>query len=281
MVNTLMLSTALFFGWVLNAPNNYTSQLAPEIAPPTSSLPLPPLQDTSSASKAKKTRSAVSDAQHRHTQLNQSKTARYGASGGSQQRNSQDASPMMPLAPTDSSENTQYKQIYQWLPPTAYSDPSDADTSGGRPSDLLDPTSLPTSPTRARPGMSGSYTSMRNAQIQNRRMEAARNAAAATPQLATKPFSGYRQPTSGVSPYMNLFRSNGLGTIDNYSTLVRPELEQGRMNQQFGAEIHGLENSTRVQGMTLQRLGRDTQNLQGVNANQFFMNYGDYYPGAR
>jgi hypothetical protein len=81
---------------------------------------------------------------------------------------------------------------------------------------------------------------------------------------------------------MNIFRGgSNNGTIDNYTTLVRPDLEQQRANQKFGADIHGLENSTHVQGMNIRQLNRDTQTLQGVNATQYFMNYGDYYQGAR
>ena len=80
---------------------------------------------------------------------------------------------------------------------------------------------------------------------------------------------------------MNLFRTgNNNGTIDNYTTLVRPELDQQHANQKFGADIHGLEDSTHVQGLNIRQLNRDTQTLQGVNATQYFMNYGDYYQGA-
>ena len=79
---------------------------------------------------------------------------------------------------------------------------------------------------------------------------------------------------------MNLYRTgNAGGTIDNYTTLVRPELDQRRTNQQFGSDINSLENSSRVQGFNLNQLNRDTQNLQGVKYQQFFMNYGDFYPG--
>jgi hypothetical protein len=81
---------------------------------------------------------------------------------------------------------------------------------------------------------------------------------------------------------MNLFRNgNSNGTIDNYSTLVRPQLEQRRANQQFGADINGLEANSRVQGLRIQQLNRDTNNLQGVKAQQYFMNYGDYYQNSR
>ena len=36
-----------------------------------------------------------------------------------------------------------------------------------------------------------------------------------------------------------------------------------------------------VQGLSIQRLCQETQGLQGTNSTQYFMNYGDYYPGAR
>ena len=123
---------------------------------------------------------------------------------------------------------------------------------------------------------------MQTAEQSNRRMQAARNSASITPQSASKPFSTASMPSSGMSPYMNLFRSgNGNGTIDNYTTLVKPELDQRRANQRFGSEINGLESNTRVQGMNIQQLNRNTQSLQGVNATQYFMNYGDYYQGTR
>ena len=100
--------------------------------------------------------------------------------------------------------------------------------------------------------------------------------------MTAKPYSGYAQSNTTSSPYMNLFRGGtNNGTVDNYSTLVRPDLDQKRANQKFGADIHGLENSTHVQGMSIQQLNRDTQSLQGVNATQYYMNYGDYYSGAK
>jgi hypothetical protein len=100
----------------------------------------------------------------------------------------------------------------------------------------------------------------------------------AAPAPAIKAFAGYR-PTSGVSPYMNLFRRDSLGTIDNYTTLVRPQLEQRFMNQQFDRDISGLERNNRTQMIDLQQLQRSNQTLQSVGTQQFYMNYGSYYPG--
>jgi hypothetical protein len=92
-----------------------------------------------------------------------------------------------------------------------------------------------------------------------------------------KAFSGYQTP-SGVSPWMNLYRTN-TGGVDNYTTLVRPQFQQNYMNQQTGRDIRGLEQNTRTQGAGLQQLNRDTRNLQGVATPQFYQNYGNYYPG--
>ncbi|MEN6557819.1 MAG: hypothetical protein ABFC54_06535 [Thermoguttaceae bacterium] len=93
-----------------------------------------------------------------------------------------------------------------------------------------------------------------------------------------KAFAGYRAP-SGVSPYMNLFRRDSGGTVDNYSTLVRPESDQRFLNQRFGSDIRGLQNSTRTQGINLQNLNQQNRTLQGVGTPQYYMNYGNYYPG--
>lgn len=54
---------------------------------------------------------------------------------------------------------------------------------------------------------------------------------------AGRPFANYSSPQA-VSPYMNLFRSNtSLGTAGNYYTLVRPQIEQQRVNQQLSRQI--------------------------------------------
>jgi hypothetical protein len=100
-------------------------------------------------------------------------------------------------------------------------------------------------------------------------------------QSTEKAFAGYRTP-SGTSPYMNLYR-NGTnnGTIDNYTTLVRPQLDQHILNQQYGRDIRGLQTDSRMQGSSLQQINQSRQ-LQGVSTPQFYMNYGSYYnfPGG-
>jgi hypothetical protein len=257
------------------------SMLSPMLSPPTEGgLPLPPLQNDSSSAKTQNKKTGRTEAQSRDNQRSQARSARYSGSP-SRQQSGQGLPPMMPMAPTDSSAGGQAGQSYDYLPPTAGSSGAGAD-GGGRPSGNFGPMNVPTSPTRGRPDIPQSYKSMQTAEQQNRRMDAARNSAAATPQSGAKAFAGYTQQSSGVSPYMNLFR-NGTsnGTIDNYTTLVKPQIDQRFANQQFGSDIRGLENSTRVQGLNIRQLNRQTQSLQGINASQYFMNYGDYYPGIR
>ncbi len=271
----LILSTLVIGASTLNTPGNNAL-----VVPPTSDLPLPPIQNNSTAPQAQ-TRAQKAE-QDRNAQRNQAKATRpYGYTARYQQQNAQNMPPMMPTAPTDSSVGSQVGQIYQFLPPTANAATAGS-ASGGGYSGLPGPMNVPTSPTRARPGEAQSYTSMHTAEEQNRRMAATRNAASAPAALTPKAFSGINPSSSGSSPYMNLFRTgNNNGTIDNYTTLVRPELDQQRANQKFGADIHGLENSTHVQSLNIRQLNRETQTLQGVNATQYFMNYGDYYQGAR
>jgi Tfp pilus assembly protein FimV len=278
-MNAALILSALLLGAAPMGSTGDATQMSPMFAPPTSDLPLPPIQDNTA--QQKKQTPSQKQAQQRKAERAQARGGTSGYAGRYQQTDNQNARPVMPFAPTETSSGTQIGQTYQWLPPTANASAGQAET-GGRPTGLSGPMSVPTSPTRGRPDVAQSYTSRRIAEQQNLRMQAARNAASAAAPQTPKPFSGAAQPTPGVSPYMNLFRSgNANGTIDNYTTLVRPELDQRRANQRFGADIHGLENSTHVQGLSIQQLNRETRNLQGVNATQYFMNYGDYYPGAR
>jgi hypothetical protein len=198
-------------------------------------------------------------------------------------RNSESSSQQpgnIPHAPTDNGTDTE--QPYRWLPPTAESPEGGSGSTGGRPMGFYGPSKIPYSPTHARPGQAQSNTSMRDAQLQRMRIEATSQSAMPSVQPTAKAFAGTPMNTGGVSPYMNLFRTgNSNGTIDNYSTLVRPQLEQRRTNQQFNTDINGLEANSRVQGLHIQQLNRDTHNLQGVKAQQYFMNYGDYYQNSR
>lgn len=104
--------------------------------------------------------------------------------------------------------------------------------------------------------------------------------AATAPQKA---YADYQGPSSGVSAWMNLYRSGtSNGTIDNYTTLVRPSLQQQNANQQFGNDIFGLQRNTRIQEAALRQMGTSTRSLQSVGTPQFYMNtnYGGYYPAS-
>ena len=96
-----------------------------------------------------------------------------------------------------------------------------------------------------------------------------------------KAFSTYNPFASGVSPYMNLFRPSSLGTVDNYTTLVRPALEQRDANQRYNMDIFGLERRARIQQESLQRMSTEQRTLQGVGTPQYYMNYGGYYGNGR
>jgi len=93
----------------------------------------------------------------------------------------------------------------------------------------------------------------------------------------TKPFSGYRAPPS-VSPYLNLNRRSSGDSAENYYTLVRPFIDQRNLNQQFGTELHGLENMSRIQSTALQYLNQQSQTYQ-PNVVPQYMNLQHYYPG--
>lgn len=102
-----------------------------------------------------------------------------------------------------------------------------------------------------------------------------------TPTLPAKPFANF-VPPSPVSPYMNLFRTdNAGGTIDNYSTLVKPLLQQQRMNRVTmynRSRLDALEPSLRRNERNLDRIHRRTQMLEGrlptTRTSSRFMNYG-------
>jgi hypothetical protein len=111
-------------------------------------------------------------------------------------------------------------------------------------------------------------------QAQESRLEPARPNPVARP---GKPFAGYTAPPT-TSPYMNLYR-RGAGDSDNYTTLVRPLVEQQHENRVFGGEIRGLQSATRLQTSALYKLGKQPQTQAGTTAPEYFMNYRDYYPG--
>jgi hypothetical protein len=102
------------------------------------------------------------------------------------------------------------------------------------------------------------------------------------PGAPEKPFSGARPFASGVSPYMGIFRNDTAGgTIDNYTSMVRPQLDQRSMNQQFNLDIYGLERNARLQQAAMRQMNRNVnpRAAEGVGTPQFYGNFGNYYPG--
>ena len=100
-----------------------------------------------------------------------------------------------------------------------------------------------------------------------------------------KPFSNVRSP-SPVSPYLNLFRDDG--ALSNYFSLVQPQLEQQRFNQnqvrtnqrqQQVAARQQLELQSvavRVRAQDLQEL-RPTGRRGAIPLQQRFMNFGAFF----
>lgn len=119
-------------------------------------------------------------------------------------------------------------------------------------------------------------------------MVAAAPASAQLYDTQEKPFS-YYQPESPVSPYLNLFRDDTSG-ISNYWTLVKPQLEQQRVNQQQmrlneQQRQVSIRQQQQLQSIALQYRNRDQGQVRptgtpgGLPASVRFMNYGHFYGG--
>ncbi len=93
-----------------------------------------------------------------------------------------------------------------------------------------------------------------------------------------KPFSGYSRK-SGISPYMNLFRSDNYRTgIDSYNLLVKPKLQQRQVNRQTQWDVQSLRSRSGSQGTRLRELNQQTDALQGTFGRNRFRSHFDYYP---
>jgi hypothetical protein len=181
----------------------------------------------------------------------------------------------MPMVPTEAAPGLAARGP-GLVPPTQ---PMPAEGTGGGPqaAGAYGPavSRIPMAPTYRQPslppaaGATGAYSPF--AQQEQQRM------AAWMPQKA---FANYQPPPSGSSPYMNLWRTGtNNGTIDNYTTLVRPALQQQNANQQFGNDIFGLQRAERIQRAAIQQVNPQSRYLQGIGTPQYYMNTGGYYPG--
>ena len=111
--------------------------------------------------------------------------------------------------------------------------------------------------------------------------QAAAGAMSGSPRTAVppKPFSSYSR-RSGVSPYMNLFRTdNRFSGMDNYNMLVKPKLQQRQLNRQTQWDVQSLRSRSGEQGTRLRELNRRSDALQGTSGRNRFKSYFDYYPG--
>jgi hypothetical protein len=265
-MNVAIMFLSLVIGGADVGPPTGDNSDLPGVAPPTTQIPLQP-----------ELRSALQRTPSRGSSTR-------GVPAGSVRGNTRPApqSTAMPSAPTSDSEG---EQQYQWQAPTAAPAKGAAAGMGGGGTGgggFYGQSKRPYSPTHPGPGQAKSYNAQQDAQLLQMRLQSAQQATAPATQQPSKAFSGVQMNTGNSSPYMNLYRTGtNNGTIDNYTTMVRPQFDQRRANQQFGADINSLENTSRVQGFHLNQLNRDTQNLQGVKYQQFFMNYGDFYPNAR
>jgi hypothetical protein len=172
----------------------------------------------------------------------------------------------MPSAPTARDEDLDSRPV----PADPYADPTTQNTP-----------QVPTSRRALTPRTSDTMSTYSMADQMRQATEAAAHPAFAPTGPASKAFATARPFSSGVSPYMNLFRNdtNG-GTIDNYTTFVRPAINQQSLNQQFNMDVYGLQRNAQIQNAALQQMNRGVSRApQGVGTPQFYMNYGNYYPG--
>jgi hypothetical protein len=99
--------------------------------------------------------------------------------------------------------------------------------------------------------------------------------------LARKPFSSYAAAPT-VSPYLNLFREDLRGqSAFNYSTLVRPALQQQQLNQQLQRQSQDL--SRRLQSIAAQAdfNPQGSKDQYPTGHQTVFMYYGHYFPQTR
>jgi hypothetical protein len=178
---------------------------------------------------------------------------------------------MIPLNPTEAAQPGTETATPGLSPPTQSSPGDENAGSQNMPGRFIGSGGvMPLPPTYRRPAPSGNVAPI-NALDQQR----SELASATVPQKA---FANVQPPPPAVSPYMNLFRSGtSNGTIDNYTTLVRPALQQQTVNQQFGNDIFGLQRYQRIQGAALQQIDRNPRVLQGVSTPQYYQNNGSPY----
>lgn len=103
-------------------------------------------------------------------------------------------------------------------------------------------------------------------------------------QKAQKPFKNVTsRPT--VSPYLNLFNEGFSDGADNYNTLVRPQINQQRTNNQFRRQNEQLRRQEQAVNSRFQALSArpaftptGNQNILTTGHRTFYNNTSHYYP---
>ena len=272
MYPAFLLTTFFLFGAVVDSPTSPTAagESNMGIAPPTTTNPLTGAPPSTTAQPG----SGGSSLLRQRDMLRM----KYKNTVAGRRQMAESEMYILPQPPTVNTDNVG-SQIYQWLPPTVNPGSGSGNRSTSTSGTMGGLSLIPNSPTRARPDVPQSYASRQAAQSLARQSNALRNSGPSNTPI-TRPYSGYSRPSGGTSPYMRLYNRSSLG-VDNYTTWVQPELQQQQLNRTYSNDIHHLQSSSRVQGFSLRRLGQETNSLRGVNATQYYMNYGDYYQGAR
>jgi hypothetical protein len=290
----LGIGALLLGGWVLNAPSEDLPSGSPESV-------LAPSGDSARGSKDAKRATSKDETQGKKGDRGTSQGQKSRTSGSDAQpsRRGQTNEPL-PGAPTEPGRAQTGSKYLMPTPPTGlgrdaeYNAPSGYANPSGSPMTPLFP-EVPTSRRVESPRnmFSPSYYNFaeeRRRVVTDSRFHSAQQfpdsttaptSSFAMPAVPDKAFSGSQPFSSGVSPYMGLFRNDTAGgTIDNYTTFVRPMLDQRGMNQQFNLDIYGLQRSARLQQSAMRQMERNnTRTLQGVGTPEFYMNFGNYYPG--
>lgn len=266
---TMGLSVLLLGGWVLQSPTDDGNQPP---AGPSYQTPAPTATPSGVGRGAAQPSTRNMNEGSYRRMLEKERGARYNPNNRElAPTRAKEGSGGMPSSPT----NMDSKGLP--LPPTA--DPNAPRPAAPQPADGGMQMPMPPTGRNAAPAMShpmpgasrgSSYRSGRNPSFSG-----------SATRRDQKAFASFNPYSSGVSPYMNLFRSDtDAGTIDNYTTLVRPALEQQAANQRFNMDIYGLERRARIQQHSLQQMQQQERTLQSVATPQYYMNYGGYYNSA-
>ncbi len=94
------------------------------------------------------------------------------------------------------------------------------------------------------------------------------------------------QRRPAVSPYLNLLQfDGGLGEVPNYQTLVRPQLQQRRMNRQTNMQLRSLQSQVGGLQQTVGAIAAPTglrpTGRSGTDLSSYYGNLDHYYGGSR